>query len=184
MGKKNIKKYLKSLNVDDQTMANLAKLIIYGDTVTKNFNYNNFSAEFKKHEVNKFNNYQIDSDFTISDDVVGLMSDVNRMVKDEKCPNNLRNRFYGKKLKVIEELIKEGRCSEFYKEGHCYSLLVDGKYRFHQLKNSHPHWEDDKYFFNGEREYTKTEPLPFDAEKYRSFMMSATLYLGRRKKVA
>lgn len=174
MKTKNLKKYLKGLDVDDNARCVIATYILYGDTAKHVIAPNELFSE-------NYKNKEIPAEFEINEDVVGLMATVNAMVKDKNCPNNLRNRFYGKKLAVIEELIREGRCDEFYKEGHCYSLLVDGKYRFHQLKDSHPNWENDKYFFDGEREYAPGESLPFDMNKYREFMISAAYYLGKKR---
>ena len=71
----------------------------------------------------------LSDDFNISEDCFGLMSVVNRMIKDEKCPNNLRNRFYTYKGRIIKEAIKQGRVSDVYDEGSCVSLMVDNKYK-------------------------------------------------------
>lgn len=174
MKTKNLKKYLKSLDIDDMARGVIATYLLYGDTAKHVLAPNEFASE-------SYKNKEIPAEFEINEDVVGLMATVNAMVKDEQCPKNLRNRFYGKKSSVIEELIREGRCSEFYKEGNCYSLLVDGKYRFHQLKDSHPTWENDKFFFDGERDFVPGESLPFDINKYREFMISATYYLGLKR---
>ena len=174
MKTKNLKKYLKSLDIDDMARGVIATYILYGDTAKHVIAPNEFASE-------SYKNKEIPAEFEINEDVVGLMATVNAMVKDKQCPKNLRNRFYGKKLSVIEELIREGRCSEFYKEGNCYSLLVDEKYRFHQLKDSHPTWENDKFFFDGERDFVPGESLPFDINKYREFMISATYYLGLKR---
>lgn len=171
---KSLKKYLGSLRIDDCARATIASYIIYGDTGVHSITENEYRSR-------KYSGYQIPDDYQINKDVVVLMAEVNAMVKDKNCPRNLKNRFYKRKEFVIEELIREGRCSDFYKEGYCYSLLVDEKYKFHQLKDSHPNWEKGKYSFDGEREFVPGESLPFDLERYKEFMISATYYLGARR---
>ena len=161
-------------NFELNAKTTLATIIIYGDTNVRQLQYNELVHEFK--------DYQIDKDFKISTDVVGLMAEVNKMVKDKNCPNNLRNRFYKRKLSVIEELVREGRVDDIYKEGYCYSISIDGgKYHFHQLIDDHPEW-DNKFDVQGVREFTPSEPAPFDKEKYNEFMLSAVLYLAQKRK--
>ena len=116
-------------------------------------------------------------DFNISEDCFGLMSLVNRMVKDEKCPNNLKNRFYGYKGRIIKEAIKQGRVSDVYDEGTCLSLTVDNKYKFHQLKGS---YAGKNLVPIGSRDYdNEGMDIAFDFEVYKQFQLSAILFLGK-----
>jgi len=117
-------------------------------------------------------------DFNISEDCFGLMSIVNRMVKDEKCPNNLKNRFYTYKGRIIKEAIKQGRVSDVYDEGSCLSLTVDNKYKFHQLKDNS--YAGKNLVPIGKRDYLNDgSDVAFDFEVYKQFQLSAILFLGK-----
>jgi hypothetical protein len=111
------------------------------------------------------------------------MDKVNQMVKDKKCPRNLRNRFYQTKTKIIEAYLEDGKVSEVYDEGNCYSVLLDGKYRFHQLKATHPKW-GNKLTIEGTREYEANEPIPFNKDVYKNFFLSSSLFLAERRYAA
>lgn len=119
----------------------------------------------------------LSDDFNISEDCFGLMSVVNRMIKDEKCPNNLKNRFYTYKGRIIKEAIKQSRVSDVYDEGSCVSLIVDNKYKFHQLKDS---YAGKNLIPIGTRNYgNEGAGIAFDFEVYKQFQLSAILFLGK-----
>lgn len=162
--------YVESLPIPFTYKNNIASTIIgYSTKMT----YANYCSKTKK--------FIIPDDYKIPENYLDLMVIVNRMVKSQECPSNYKNRFYGYKTKVIEETIKEGRVSDVYDEGNCIALVVDGKYKFHQLKFSYA----GKHLTPiGVREYKHEEvPTPFDEETYKSFQLAATLYLGKRSLV-
>lgn len=130
--------------------------------------------------VSKSKKYILPEGFKIDENYLDLMEQVNRMVKHESCPHNLKNRFYDYKTRLIKECIKEGRVTDVYDEGTCISLIIDGKYRFHQLKDS---YAGKHLVCEGTREYNNEEtPLEFDYEVYKKFQMSAILYIGTQRK--
>lgn len=109
--------------------------------------------------------------------ILGKMQVVNKMVKHESCPNNIRNRFYKYKHRIIKEYHRRGEVTDVYDEGNCYGMLVKG-YPFHQLKG-----QNDDYNVLGTREYRCGEdPIPFDMQNFVDFQMSAILFLNRMKK--
>ena len=171
METKTLGEYLHGYNIDDNTKATLASYILYGDS--RGLTKNDWRGDYKNRKIPK--------EYHMPKDVVDLMAKVNSMVKDRNCPNNLRNRFYGKKLRVIEELMREGRITEIYEEGYCYSVCVDGKYYFHQLKDDHPKWEKE-FGIKGKREYVRGQATEFNKGTYAQFMIAATLYVGLKKK--
>lgn len=114
--------------------------------------------------------------YKIPMNVAELMVRVNRMVKDKECPNSLKNRFYAYKHKVIKQLMKEGRVSNIYGEGHCYSMIIDGQYQVHQLRSDF----GGNLEVEGEREYSHDVPSDkFDIEVYNEFQVAAIYYLAR-----
>ena len=122
-------------------------------------------------------NTNLPDDFTIPENYLELMSIVNCMVKDKDCPHNLVNRFYGYKSRIIKEAAKQGRVSDVYEEGNCVSLVIDNKYRFHQLKKS---YAGTRLEAIGSREYEKGgEEIKFDPEVYKQFQIAALYYLSK-----
>lgn len=122
---------------------------------------------------------ELEDDYSLPENYLDLMVEVNMMVKDESCPENLRNRFYKRKGEIIKECIKEGRVSDIWDEGNVLFLVIDGKYGFHQPKYS---YAANRTIPEGKREYRgKIESLPFDAGVYNEFQLAAYYYLGKRR---
>ena len=120
--------------------------------------------------------YNLEKDYAIPENVVELMIKVNRMVKDKSCPNNFKNRFYYYKHKLIKKFISEGRVSEIYGEGDCYSMVIDGRYCVHQLRSNFP----VSLTVNGEREYSRSETYEiFDKKTFDDFQIAAIYYLAK-----
>ena len=121
--------------------------------------------------------YKIPDDYKLPENYLDLMATVNKMVKDPSCPNNYKNRFYDYKGRIIKQAIKEGRVTDVYDEDPCVSLVVDGKYQFHQLKNS---YAGARLTPIGKREYKHEDTaIPFDLETFTQFQLAALYYLGK-----
>lgn len=104
-----------------------------------------------------------------------LMTIVNRMAKSKSMPANLRNRFYTYKHRIINKCLSEHRVTEVYDEGNVYGIIIDGKYKYHQLKNSYP----KGLRCNGTRQSTVTGiSEEFDIVVFRKFMVNAIKFLG------
>lgn len=121
---------------------------------------------------------RVPSDFKIPTNVLDLMDEVNKMVKDENCPKNLRNRFYRHKKQIIHAYSDDQKISDVWEERDTWSLLLDGKYRVHQPKRDHK--KGYPKFFQGTRDFVEEESIPFDMEKYNQFQLAALYFLGKR----
>lgn len=110
---------------------------------------------------------------------------VNKMVKSEDCPNEVKNCFYDYKKRCLKKAYKEGRvkiydCGE---DSNVYLCSVDdGKYELHQLKNF---WK--KTDFNLEKEIkiydkNKEKSLPFNSEDYKLAKIQMIFYINNIKK--
>lgn len=71
------------------------------------------------------------------DNVIEILSKVNKEVKHPSCPNNLRNRFYRKKKIFIQHLLSKGMVDEIIESEKYYNFIVNG-YSFHQPKAFFP----------------------------------------------
>ena len=170
---KTLYNYLQSLHITDEARVRIAKIVTDGIMNTSNSSLPEYKARASK--------FRIPDNFSVTKDVLELMETVNSMVKHPTCPKNLRNRFYGYKTRVIEELLDQGRVSDVYSEGDCYSLVIDGKYKFHQLKATHPHWVEYVEIL-GKRPYAPYgEPIPFSIETYTDFQLSAMYFLANAR---
>ena len=159
--------YLETLPVDFSCKKNLLNYMLGAEGTNRTFcGYMHLS---KKNDV--------PPSFKINENVLELMSVVNRMVKDKNCPHNLRNRFYNYKTSIMRNLSRMERVSDVYDEGNYLSMTVDSKYVFHQLKTCCVNLPLE---IVGEREYENTQtPLPFDEKVYREFQISAIYFLGK-----
>lgn len=160
---KSAKKYIDHLGLNLPEKSAIARLL-FGNT---------------KLEYSAFlNGRTLPDDFHITiRGILGKMQVVNRMVKHESCPNNIRNRFYKYKHRIIKEYHRRGEVTDVYDEGNCYGMLVKG-YPFHQLKG-----QNDDYNVLGTREYRREEdPIPFDMQTFVDFQMSAILFLSKMNK--
>ena len=138
------------------------------------------SRNLSKETYDKFSRrLVIKAGYKIPENIVELLVKVNRMVKDKSCPHNYMNRFYKYKHLVIKRLILEGRVSEIYGEGYCYSMLIDGKYGVHQLRSTFP----EPLTVVGEREYTREESSEeFDKKIFDDFQLAAIYYIAKTNK--
>lgn len=160
--------YLNSLGIDFNVRRDLFS-VMYGLSRSLTF------AEYNK----KSRNYRVEEGYKIPENIVELLVKVNRMVKDKSCPHNYMNRFYRYKHSVIKRLILEGRVSEIYGEGDCYSMLIDGKYGVHQLRSNFP----EPLTVIGEREYTREENSEeFDKKTFDDFQLAAIYYIAKTNK--
>ena len=167
-GNMNAFTYLMSLNVDYPAMWRLLGLItgqhVENPTV--------------HHFINRAKKTELPDDYRIPyEDLLPLMEEVNLMVKSPDCPNNIKNKFYTYKLKIIRTMVKAGRVSDVYDESPCYALTVDGKYKFHQLKKHY----NPKFMppVLGKREYVHAgDAIPLDMEVFKKFEILANYHLG------
>lgn len=161
--------YLEALPIDFAAKSKILSMAMGHDG---QYTYGGYRNVAKKQEVPE--------GFSIPDNLVDLMFTVNRMVKHESCPNNCRNRFYYYKAKVIRRLARMGRVTDVYDEDPCLSMVVDGKYQFHQLKLAHPR---TNFEILGKREYKATaDPLEFDERAFYDFQMAAVYFLGKYRR--
>ena len=161
--------YLKSLKMDFTSMARLFG-IITGDTSYENLTFENYITKSRKMEMPK--RFMIPQE-----NLLDLMTTINKMVKHESCPNNLRNRFYNQKKTVIRYLLRDGRVSDIYGQGDYYALLVDGKYPFHQPR---PFLNHLNFEVKGEQEYKSDGiSIPFDKKTYDDFQVLYYIYTGQ-----
>ena len=162
--------YLESLPITFGEKNTIASILtgITNNYANRNLTHAGYCSIAKK--------YAIPDDYKLPENYLELMVTVNQMVKDPSCPNNYKNRFYDYKGRIIKEAIREGRVSDVYDEDSCISLVVDGKYKFHQLKNS---YAGARLTPIGKREYFHEETaIPFDKETFTKFQLSALYYLG------
>lgn len=112
----------------------------------------------------------------LDDDMIGLMSLVNKMVKDkDNCPSRYRNRFYSLKHKVIKRLNKCGIVDEVIDNGNYYLFKING-YEFHQNK---------LFFKNNNVETSKVEEytpsihnVTFDYDTYKLAMSTMAFFVN------
>ena len=160
--------YLNSLDIDFGARSTLFSIMY-------NLPRNIGSAMYNKKSRKRL----VEEGYHLPENVVELLVKVNRMVKDKSCPHNYMNRFYKYKHSVIKCLILDGRVSEIYGEGICYSMLIDGKYGVHQLRSNFP----EPLTVAGEREYTREENSEeFDKKTFNDFQLAAIYYIAKTNK--
>lgn len=160
--------YLNSLDIDFGARSTLFSIMY-------NLPRNIGSAMYNKKSRKRL----VEEGYHLPENVVELLVKVNRMVKDKSCPNNYMNRFYKYKHTVIKRLILDGRVSEIYGEGNCYSMLIDGKHCVHQLRADFP----EPLTVAGEREYIREETSePFDKKTFDDFQLAAIYYIAKTNK--
>ena len=123
---------------------------------------------------------EMPADFKIPEkSLLELLTEVNRMVKDESCPNNLKNRFYTQKKKVLRRMVRDGRASDIWDQGEYYSMIVDGQYQFHQPKE-YLNFLD--ITVAGSQPYSPGEgAIPFDRKTYNDFQVVYHIFIGREQ---
>lgn len=162
---KNAYKYFKSLPIDFTGKATLLSLIF-------NYRQNISFDSYKKLALKE----QLPDDFAFPENPIELMMAVNRQVKHEDTPSFIRNRFYSYKNRLVKQFIKEGRVSDIWSEGYCYSMVIDGQYHIHQLKSDY----GNKLDVLGERPYKHDDVvLPLNMEQFEQFQIAAVYYLSK-----
>lgn len=170
--------FLKETGFKFEFKAPIAAIIIYGEAdkiphrTRSPFCFSSYCVATKK--------FILPDGFELPTNLLELMSNVNDMVKSEECPKNLKNRFYSYKKKIINAYYDDGKVTDIYDCGDCYSLVLDGKWRFHQRKCYHPSWEEKVV---GKADYHRGETkVPFDMGKYNKFQIAAIAFFGERDK--
>lgn len=106
------------------------------------------------------------TEFEINNDVFGLMAKVNKMVKHESCPNNIRNRFYSFKHRLIRELVFCNMADKIVYESDNLYKFVFGPYEFHQPKSNYPQLPNG-YVIEHEDYVNKHEAIEFYMDVYK-----------------
>ena len=121
--------------------------------------------------IEQFIEQHLDHTFTLSPaNILDLMTEVNKMVKHETCPNNLKNRFYNKKHKVILHYINNKQTDQIYDCGDFYEVIIQ-QHSYHQPKNMFKKPIKD---ISGEKPLeTGNQTLSFDKDTYNQFMLKA-----------
>lgn len=163
--------YLESLKIDYTAKSKLFSIIAgRGDN-----NVPTFSSYLKWSRK-----MEMPVDFMIPEEsLLELLTEVNRMVKDESCPNNLKNRFYTQKKKVLRRMVRDGRASDIWDQGEYYSMLVDDQYRFHQPKE-YLNFLD--FTVVGSQPYSPGGgAIPFDRKTYDDFQVVYHIFIGQEQ---
>lgn len=100
----------------------------------------------------------------LSDDLIGTMNLVNKMVKDkDACQGRLRNRFYCLKHSVLKMLIHTSVIDEIIDNGKFYLFNING-YEFHQPKD---YFKISRPVVNGSEDYIPdNREIVFDYQTY------------------
>ena len=116
--------------------------------------------------------------FRTPENLLESLTLVNRMVKDETCPNNLKNRFYNQKKNLLRQLLKLGRVSDIYQQGDYLALTVDGEYKFHQPKD---YFKGLDYEIAGDTDTVpRAKAIPFDQQKFNEFEAGYYIFMGQQ----
>ena len=116
--------------------------------------------------------------FRTPENLLESLTLVNRMVKDETCPNNLKNRFYNQKKNLLRQLLKLGRVSDIYQQGDYLALTVDGEYKFHQPKE---YFKGLDYDIAGDMDTVpRAVAIPFDRRKFDEFEAGYYIFMGQQ----
>ena len=161
--------YLESIDIDWTAKSRLYA-IITGRPDNQNVTFANYMA--------KSRNTEMPADFRVpKEELLDLLVTVNKMVKDSSCPNNIKNRFYNQKKSVLRKMVRDKRVSDIYDQGDYYSLVVDGKYKFHQPKC---YFANLTFDVEGSEPYTPGDSaIPFDSKTYRDFEIRYYIFTGQ-----
>ena len=117
---------------------------------------------------------RIDIQLPDIDNVLEMVSKLNKEVKHPTCPNNLRNRFYSKKKIFIQNLLHKELVDKIIESDRYYNFIV-GEYSFHQPK---------VYFPDGIKDIDDTEvyesivpEIPFSMDDYKNAMMGMVYFM-------
>ena len=116
----------------------------------------------------------------IDDDMLSLMSLVNKMVKDKiNCTNRHRNRFYTLKHNVIKRLLEFNLLDEIVDNGNYYLFRING-YEFHQSKD---YFRNVNIVTDKKEEYKPVKnEVVFDYDKYKLAMATMAYFVTTFKK--
>ena len=113
------------------------------------------------------------------EDAMNLIAKVNKMVKDESCPNNIRNRFYAKKHKFITFAYAAGEVDKvtgddkvigfYFKNGMCLHQPIFWMNKWLEKKENADSVQYEKYDKDG-------LSIPFDEETYKQCMIGMVSY--------
>ena len=161
--------YLESLKIDF-TAKNKLFCIITGRGDNNNVTFSNYMARSKRMEM--------PVEFMIpKESLLELLTEVNRMVKDESCPHNLKNRFYGQKKRILRRMVRDGRASDIYDQGDYYFMIVDGQFQFHQPKEYLNYLE---FTVVGSQPYSPgAGSIPFDKKTFDDFQVAYHIFIGQ-----
>lgn len=108
------------------------------------------------------------------DNVLEMVSKLNKEVKHSTCPNNLRNRFYSKKKIFIQYLLHKKLVDKIIESEKYYNFIVS-EYSFHQPK---------VYFPCGIKNIDDTEvyepivpEIPFSIDDYKNAMIGMVYFM-------
>ena len=148
------------------------------------------SVVYDSEKINNLNGYRLEwyicvnrTEFeliTNFDEIVLLVSKVNRMVKDNSCPNNLRNRFYHKKHQFLMKAYHDKRVTRVTHDENVVGFYI-GDACFHQphsLMTKHPELAENSEY---EKYTANKETLPFDKEAYKTAMIAMIFHFTAKK---
>ena len=107
------------------------------------------------------------------EELIQLLSEVNKGVKDPECPKNLRNKFYVFKHKFLVYCLSKNLVKEVIGSTDHYKFVI-GEYSFHQPKS----YFKEPLEINGEENYeSERSGLPFSKELYDAVLLGIILKL-------
>jgi hypothetical protein len=110
------------------------------------------------------------------EELIQLLSEVNKGVKDPECPKNLRNKFYVFKHKFLIYCLSRNLVKEIIESENHYKFVL-GDYSFHQPKS----YFKETLEVSGEEEYIpEKSELPFSKDLYDSVLLGIILKLPMR----
>jgi len=117
---------------------------------------------------------RIDIQLPDIDNVLEMVSRLNKEVKHPTCPNNLRNRFYSKKKIFIQNLLHKELVDKIIESDRYYNFIV-GEYSFHQPKVYFPDGIKD---IDGTEVYEPIVPeIPFSMDDYKNTMIGMVYFM-------
>lgn len=117
---------------------------------------------------------RIDIQLPDIDNVLEMVSRLNKEVKHPTCPNNLRNRFYQKKKLFIQNLLHKELVDKIIESDRYYNFIV-GEYSFHQPKVYFPDGIKD---INDTEVYEPITPyIPFSMDDYKNAMIGMVYFM-------
>lgn len=110
------------------------------------------------------------------EELVQLLSEVNKRIKDPACPNNLKNKFYVFKHKFLTYCLSRNLVTEVIESSGFYKFVL-GDYSFHQPKS----YFKEPLEVSGTEEYNpERSDLLFSLELYNAVLLGIILKLPMR----